>query len=613
MRRSRSTVLVLILALAATVGHPTATAPPAVAATGTGACASHLVPATAFTDTLTSTHRAAIDCSAWWGLFQGTSPTTFTPAANVTRGQSAAVIARLLRTTGRAPASVPSAGFTDTVGHTFEADIDLLAHFGIVRGFTPTTYGPNLPIQRAHMAAIISRMFALGYSSPLPAGPVPFTDVSPSSPYYDDIGSLVAAGITAGTSPTTFSPTLPVLRGQMASFVTRSTDVLLTEGFARYPTARPGPNDAYASRMRGAWVHLFDGTLKTTAGVRRMVDELAAADVNVIIAQVIRRHDAYYPSTVLPRTTDPAVAPDFDLIAAVTSAAHARGIEVHAWFAVAPTYHAVYDSIPRHSPNWVYTLHGPKAPVADRWVTLKYDGITWTDYLDPGVPQVQDHVARVVGELAGKGVDGIHLDYVRYGGVDEGYNPLALAAFWKDNPAYANVRPAPTNSVWSSWRRAQTLKLVRRARAAIDASGRDVDLSAAVITWGDGPATADRTGFTRTSPYTRVFQDWDYWVRNGELDAVMPMNYFRAHDPVQATWFTRWLTYERALAAAAATQVVPGPAGYLNEPANVLAQVRAAMRVDGAMIYSYQQPTIDGSRTVWSRLSLTRWGYWPTR
>jgi uncharacterized lipoprotein YddW (UPF0748 family) len=609
MLRSRYAAILLILALVGTLGPPTVTPPPAEAATGTGACASHLVPATAFTDTLRSTHRAAIDCAAWWGLFRGTSPTTFAPAANVTRGQTAAVIARLLRTTGHAPARVPSAGFTDTVGNTFEADIDLLAYLGIVRGFTPTTFGPSLPIKRAHMAAIISRTFALGYRSPLPTGPMPFTDVPPTSPYYDAIASLVAAGIAAGTSPTTFSPNQPVLRDQMASFLTRSTNVLLSRGFATYPTARPRSNDAYASRTRGAWVHLFDGTLKTTAGVRRMVDELAAADVNVIIAQVIRRHDAYYPSTVLPRTPDPAVARDFDLIAALTAAAHARGIEVHAWFAVAPTWHGTYASLTPPA-GWMYTEHGRLAPVSARWVTRTYSG-TWTDYLDPGVPQVQDHVARVVGELARKGVDGIHLDYVRYDGADQGYNPLALAAF--RTATGRTDTPVPSDAQWSRWRRDQTRQVVRRAKAAIAATGRPVTLSAAVISWGDGPSTPDRAGFVRTSPYTQALQDWDTWVRDGELDAVMPMNYFRAHDPVQAAWFTRWVTYERALAAAASTQVVPGPAGYLNEPANVLAQVRAAMRVDGASVYSYQQPTIDGSRTVWSRLSQTRWGYWPTR
>jgi uncharacterized lipoprotein YddW (UPF0748 family) len=609
MLRDRLTSFLLVTVL---IGGLFATTPPPAteAATGTGACASHLVPATPFTDTRTTTHRAAIDCAVWWGMVRGQTTTRFAPAVPVTRGQAAAMIARLLRNTGRAPSTVPSAGFTDTGGSVFEADIDLLAALGIVQGITPTTFGPNLRITRGQMATVIAATFAKGYLSPLPTGPVPFVDVPLDYVHRSNIGRLVAAGIATGTTATTFAPYANVLRAQMASFMTRSADVLLTRALVTRPTTRPGPNDAYASRMRGAWVHLFDGSLKNATSVKKVVDELAAADVNVIIAQVARRHDAYYPSTVLPRTTDPAVAADFDLIATLTTAAHARGIEVHAWFAIAPTYHPVYDSIPKPSPNWIYTTHGRLAPVADRWVTRTYGGV-WTDYLDPGVPQVQDHVGRVAGELARKGVDGIHLDYVRYNAADEGYNPIALAAYRAATGTTGT--PSPTNATWTRWRREQTRELVRHARAAIRASGRDVTLSAAVISWGAGPPTPDRAGFAQTQAYTRVLQDWDYWVRNGELDVAIPMNYFRAHDATQATWFAQWLAYERALARDAAVQVVPGPAGYLNYPANVRSQVRAAMSVDGAMVYSYQQPTLDGSRAIWGDLARTRWGYAPVR
>jgi uncharacterized lipoprotein YddW (UPF0748 family) len=605
--RALSSLLVAVL-----IGGLLATspAPPAEAATGTGACASHRVPATPFTDTLTSTHRAAIDCAVWWDMVTGRTPTRFAPSVPVTRGQTAAMIARLLRGSGRAPGSVPSAGFTDTRGSVFEADIDLLASLGIVRGVTPRTFGPELRITRGQMATILAATFARGYDSPLATGPVPFVDVSPNDVHRSNIGRVSAAGIATGTTPTTYEPAADVLRGQMASFVTRSADELLARRLVVRPTTRPRSDDAYASRTRAAWVHLFDGSLKNATNVRRVVDELAAADVNVIIAQVARRHDAYYPSTVLPRTTDPAVAANYDLITTLTTAAHARGIEVHAWFAIAPTYHPVYATIPAPSPNWIHTQHGRSAPVAERWVTRHHDG-RWTDYLDPGVPQVQRHVGRIAGELARKGVDGVHLDYVRYDARDAGYNPLALAAYRSQTGATGT--PAPTDAAWTRWRRDQTRELVRHARGAIAATGRDVTLSAAVISWGDGPSTPDRAGFTRSAAYTITLQDWDQWVRNRELDAVMPMNYFRAHDPAQAAWFDRWIAYERALARDSVPQVVPGPAGYLNHPANVRSQVRAAMSVDGATVYSYQQPTLDGSRSVWTDLARTRWGYAPTR
>jgi uncharacterized lipoprotein YddW (UPF0748 family) len=605
MLRSRATAALLALALLATLGLPTRA--PAEAATGSGGCPSHLVPATGFTDTLGSIHRAGIDCAVWWDVVRGRDARTFAPLAEVTRGQTAAMIARLLRTTGNAPSSVPRAGFRDTVGSPFEADIDMLAHLGIVQGVTRTRFEPNRSITRAQMASIIARMFELGYGRALPSGPMPFRDVPQGNVHRDAIARLVAAGITSGITSTTYAPDRAVPRGQMASFVTRSTTVLVGRGDARIPTARPGANDAYATRTRAAWVHLFDDQLKTRAGVRAMVDELARADANVVYAQVIRRHDAYYPSSVLPRTPDRAVASGYDVVRELLDAAHARGIEVHAWFAVAPTWHGAYSSLtpPR---GWMYTDHGPNAPVADRWVTRSHGG-TWSTYLDPGVPQVRDHVAEVVGELARRypRLDGIHLDYVRYDGQDQGYNPIALAR-WRAETNRTGT-PSPTDAGWSTWRRQQTQRLVVQAKQAIGS----MSLSVAVISWGDGPATADRAGFQRTAAYTRVFQDWDEWVRRGRLDAVVPMNYFRGHDRTHAGWFARWIAYERALASDHATQVVPGPAGYLNTPANTVAQVRAAMRVDGASVYSFQQPTVDHSRGVWNSLAGTRWGYDPRR
>jgi uncharacterized lipoprotein YddW (UPF0748 family) len=609
MLRSRIPALTLAVALLTPLAVPASTAP-AQAATGTGGCPSHLVPATPFTDTSRSIHRAAIDCAVWWGSVQGRTATTFSPASGVTRGQTAAMIARLLRTTGDAPSRVPPAGFTDTRG-IFQADIDLLASLGIVEGITRTRFEPNRYVTRAQMASIIARTFANGYRSPLPSGPVPFTDIGATNVHRDAIGRILAAGITTGVTPTRFEPNGTVPRAQMASFVTRSTTVLVDRSLATRPTARPRANDAYASRTRAAWVHLFDGTLKTRAGVQAMVDELARADANVVFAQVVRRHDAYYPSNVLPRTPDPGVASGFDVVAELLTAAHARGIEVHAWFGIAPTWHGAYEGLPAPA-GWMHTTHGLAAPVADRWVTRSHGG-TWSSYLDPGVPQVRSHVAAVVRELATRypRLDGIHLDYVRYDGADQGYNPIALTRYRADTGATGT--PAPTDAAFTTWRREQTRRLVLTARQAIAASGNPVSLSAAVISWGDGPTTPDQAGFRRTAAYTRALQDWDGWVRRGEVDMVVPMNYFRASDAAQAAWFDRWIAYERSLAAGSNVQVVPGPAGYLNAPGAALAQTRAAMRVDGASIYSFQQPTLDSSRGIWNQLAGTRWGYHPTR
>lgn len=609
MGRFRSSVVVMLLAGLGFAGAP-AVYPAAVeAATGAAACPVQGVPATAFTDTVRSTHRAAIDCAAWWGLTSGTTATVFGVSDPISRGQTAAMVARLLRNTGAATGSAPSAGFTDTAGHRFEQDIDLLVDLGIVTGLTPTTFGPDQPVLRAQMASIITHLFDEGYDAPLPAGSATFDDVEEDGVHREAISALASAGITTGITPRLFAPSRQVTRAEMASFLTRSAARLVSGGFASPPTTVPAPNDAFNSKTRGAWVNLFENTLKSRAGITRMLDELSAAGANLVVAQVVRRQDAYYESDVLPRTADPALPEGFDVLAELIPAAHARGIEVHAWYSVAPTWHGMYKDLPRPE-GWIAAERGRFAPEADRWTTKRNDG-TWSDYLDLGIPEVQEHVAAVVGEIATKyDVDGIHLDYTRYESPNHGYNPAALRRYY--DSVGDTTWPAVDDPSWLDWRRSQTREVVRQARDAIAASGRDVELSAAVISWGSGPPTPDRAGFRRTAPYTRVLQDWDGWVRDGLLDAVMPMNYFREQDPSQARWFDEWLAYEARLTGDVGARVLPGPAAYMNSAAHTLDQVRSAVqRTNGAVLYSYHQPASDGTRGVLSQLAATRWGYSP--
>jgi hypothetical protein len=50
---------------------------------------------------------------------------------------------------------------------------------------------------------------------------LPFTDIPTSGPTHDAVGAIYGAGITGGTSATTYSPTNPVTREQMALFLHR--------------------------------------------------------------------------------------------------------------------------------------------------------------------------------------------------------------------------------------------------------------------------------------------------------------------------------------------------------------------------------------------------------
>jgi len=365
-----------------------------------------------------------------------------------------------------------------------------------------------------------------------------------------------------------------------------------------------------AGLERAVWVHLFDPSLKTRAGLERLVEELAHADATAVIAQAARRHDAYYRSEVLPRTADPDLEAGLDVLAELTELAHEAGIEVHAWISIAPTWHAVYEELPAPA-GWVPAEHGRTAPEADRWVSRDVDG-TWSEYLDPALPEVRAHLYAVVEELATTTeVDGVHLDYPRYASERAGYHPAALERYRAETGAAGT--PSPEDPAWSAWRRDQTRELVATARAAVDAAGRPVTLSAAVIAWGPGPV--ELGGFEATRTWREALQDWPGWAEDGLVDAVLPMVYFRDHVPEQAAWFTDWVAFQQELTQVSDSLVIAGVAGWLNTPDAVLEQLStAAAATDGVALYSYQQPTdhldagdTDGVRPFWAELARTRW------
>ncbi|WP_052667192.1 glycoside hydrolase family 10 protein [Nitriliruptor alkaliphilus] len=373
------------------------------------------------------------------------------------------------------------------------------------------------------------------------------------------------------------------------------------------PTAEPEPEpDAEPEVVRGAWVHLFDDALKSRAGIVAVVDELAGAGANTIVAQVARRHDAYYRSAYLPPTADPQLEADLDVLGELLRVAHDRGLAVHAWIAVAPTWHPVYDDLPR-PPGWLPADHGLAAVEEQRWVTRAADG-TWSDYLDPALPEVQDHVvATVLDIVRNYAVDGIHLDYVRYASEQHGYHPRALDRFRAETGAIGT--PEPRDAAWSQWRRDRVTELVAGVADAVDEAAPEVLLSAALIAWGEGPGGSGVTTFHDTRTYRDALQDWESWARDGLVDVLMPMVYFREADSQQAGWFTRWTDYQRALNAETDARIVPGVGGWLNAPAATVDQTVRSMGVgDGAMVYSYQQPTADESREVWRELADRRWG-----
>jgi uncharacterized lipoprotein YddW (UPF0748 family) len=173
--------------------------------------------------------------------------------------------------------------------------------------------------------------------------------------------------------------------------------------------------------------------MKTAAQVDALVKNAQAAGVNALIVQVRRRGDAYYLRTAEPRAEDPALAPGFDALQAVIDRAHAAQarLEVHAWIATVALWNNQRQ--PPANPAHAFNRHGPAAAGTDHWLSVDGRGEPWDGdnyMLDPGHPDAARYVTEVAVDLARNyDVDGVHLDLVRYAGVQMGYNPTSLARY----------------------------------------------------------------------------------------------------------------------------------------------------------------------------------------
>lgn len=217
-----------------TVGRRLATGP--VRVTGTyrdpriaEACPPGTVPPAGFSDVgAGSIHAGAIDCAAWYDLAQGVGPGAFGPAARVRRDQMASFIARLLERAG-VEIGVTDSPFADTAGNVHAARIDQLAAAGVVQGVRPGRYEPRGFVTRDQMASFLTRAYELVTGRELLAAHHGFTDVA-GNVHATAIAKAAGADFTAGASPTSYAPRTPVRRDQMASFLLRVLNRLVTDG-----------------------------------------------------------------------------------------------------------------------------------------------------------------------------------------------------------------------------------------------------------------------------------------------------------------------------------------------------------------------------------------------
>lgn len=336
------------------------------------------------------------------------------------------------------------------------------------------------------------------------------------------------------------------------------------------------------TQFRAYWVDSFGPGLYNEAEIDRLVADSKAANMNAIIAQVVRRGDCLCNRSHMLRTEAEIDPYPFDPLQTLIDKAHAAGLEVHAWLNA--TIMWAGDIAPR-DPGHVFHTHGPSSRGADNWVMLRHDGANRGGnlyFFDLGHPDAADYIVNMfVSIVSNYDIDGINFDYIRYPDYNPGvnvpawgYNPVAVARF-----AAVTGRsdvPGPTDPQWMAWRREQVTNVVRRVYIETYAIKPHVRVSADTITYGS--ILEDAAGWTQTRPYLEVLQDWRGWMEEGILDLNIPMNYRRAQAvtapdqrPMYEVWadFIKDHQYNRHAAI--------GTALYLNPVEASLEQIRKAL------------------------------------
>jgi hypothetical protein len=178
----------------------------------------------------TNPHHPGISCLFLWDVAAGTSPGRYSPERNVTRAEMATFIARLLTESGEVLPSSPPHRFTDVSPASIHARaINQLAAVDIVGGSGDgSMFRPSAPVSRAQMATFLMGAAALVSGGPLPTGGDAFTDDA-GNVHEPNIDRAANAGIAAGTSGSSFSPSGQVTRAQMGSFLARLLALLVDE------------------------------------------------------------------------------------------------------------------------------------------------------------------------------------------------------------------------------------------------------------------------------------------------------------------------------------------------------------------------------------------------
>lgn len=222
--------------------------------------------------------------------------------------------------------------------------------------------------------------------------------------------------------------------------------------------------------------------------LRAILDRLQKANINTILLQTRIRATTIYPSQYEPwdgcLSGFPGKSPSYDALQFAIDECHKRGMEVHAWVVTIPV--GKWNS---------YGCRQLRKRFPRLIKRIDQDG-----YMDPEATQTGCYLAEMCREIVQRyDVDGIHLDYIRY------------PETWKFR-------------IGKDQARGNITRIVEKIHQAVKKEKPWVKMSCSPIGKFDDLSRYWSHGW---NAYTKVAQDAQAWLKDGLMDELFPMMYFR--------------------------------------------------------------------------------------
>jgi uncharacterized lipoprotein YddW (UPF0748 family) len=276
---------------------------------------------------------------------------------------------------------------------------------------------------------------------------------------------------------------------------------------------------------------------KQQAEAIAILDRCKLLNLNAIVLQVRPSADAIYPSALEPwsefLTGQQGRAPNYDPLQFWIEQAHARGLELHAWFNPYRARHATAKS-PLAPTHMSYTH--PEA-------VKTYGRYLW---MDPGEPAAAQRTLDVILDVVRRyDIDGVHIDDYFYpypidnpaasgpeGVALDGGVGMRKEVDFPDLPSWQRYLLAGGTLDRPHWRRQNVNGLIEALYTGIHREKSWVRFG--ISPFGIGRPDRRPAGIVGFSQYDKLYADAELWLANGWLDYLAPQLYWPVAQAPQA-------------------------------------------------------------------------------